>query len=132
MKCIFCEIIEEKKVAHIVWENTNFIAILDVNPINKGHLLLLPKKHIDDVFDMPEPLFVDIFLSAKKLAPVLKKHLHVKRIGVAIEGFHVPHVHIHLVPVNNGNELNPNRAQEASQELLAQLAMDLSKEFDRI
>lgn len=132
MKCIFCDIVRGDILAYKVWENDEFLAILDVNPINKGHLLLIPKTHIEDVFDMSSLLFSNIFLTAKKIAPVLKKSMQVKRIGVAIEGFGVPHVHIHLVPVNKGNELNPERAKRASEASLKKLKKSLSKQLSNI
>lgn len=132
MKCIFCDIIRGEIHAHKVWENDDFLAILDVNPINKGHLLLIPKKHIQDIFDMPSLLFSNIFQVAKKIAPMLKKSMKAKKIGIAVEGFGIPHVHIHLVPINKGNELNPERAKKASEASLKKLKKSLSKQLDTV
>jgi histidine triad (HIT) family protein len=132
MKCIFCEIVRGEIHAYKVWENDEFLVILDVNPINKGHLLLIPKNHIEDVFDMPSLLFSNIFLVAKKIAPILKQSMEAKKIGVAIEGFGVPHVHIHLVPLNKGNELNPERAKRATENSLQKLKNSLSEKFNNI
>lgn len=114
MKCIFCEIAKGRVPSFKVWESRSFMVLLDTKPINKGHLLLIPKKHFKDVFSMPEPWFTNLFKTAKKVAPILRRMSGAKRIGLAIEGFGVPHVHIHLVPVNKGNKLNPLRAKRVS------------------
>ncbi len=112
MKCIFCDIINNKVESLKVWDDKNFILLLDANPINPGHLLLIPKKHAPDVFNLPELQYVELFTLAKKVTKILKSISGAKRIGLAIEGFGVPHAHIHLVPVNRGNELNPLRAKK--------------------
>jgi histidine triad (HIT) family protein len=105
--CIFCKITKKQIPAYIVFENKDFLAFLDLNPISKGHTLLIPKKHIGYVFEAKEPLYSNIFKTIKKLAAPLQKMTKAKRIGLAIEGFGVGHVHVHLVPVNKGNDLNP-------------------------
>ena len=114
MICIFCDFVNNKKECFKVWENDSFLAFLDIHPINPGHTLLIPKKHIGDVFDLEEDLYTKLFTSTKMLAPKIKKALNAPRIGVAIEGFGIDHVHVHLVPVYSGNELNPERATSAS------------------
>lgn len=118
MRCLFCDIIAEKTEAFKVWEDRNFLLLLDINPINPGHVILITKKHAADVFDLREPLFTKTFQTAKAIAHKLQKVTGAKRIGLAIEGFGVPHVHLHLVPVNKGNELNPLRAKRSSKKSL--------------
>lgn len=81
----------------------------------------MPKSHFEDVYDMPDQQFSELFLSAKKIAKALKAAISAKRIGLAIEGLGVSHVHIHLVPVNSGNELNPERAKNVSETELRQM-----------
>jgi len=103
--CIFCKIIRGEVPSFKVWEDENFLAFLSIEPINPGHTLVIPKKHIDYVFDLKEPLYSQMFKVAKKISKNLKKVMKAKRIGIAVEGFSVPHVHIHLVPINNENEL---------------------------
>lgn len=120
--CIFCKFIKgEIKVAKI-YEDDNFFAFLDIRPINPGHTLLVPKKHIDYIFDLEEPLYSEAFKVAKKLSKPIQNVVKSRRIGIAIEGFGVPHVHIHIVPLNRGNELDPNRAKETDPEELEKLA----------
>lgn len=127
MQCLFCDIINNKKPALKVWENDKFLVILDIRPINPGHLLLIPKEHVGEAFEISEPLFSELFQTAKKIATPLKKAVSAARIGLAIEGFSVPHVHLHLVPVNNGNELNPERAKEVSENELKKIQIHLLK-----
>ncbi len=130
MRCLFCDIIMEKTEAFKVWEDRNFLLLLDINPINPGHVILVTKKHVADVFDLREPLFAKTFRTAKTIAHKLRKVTGAKRIGLAIEGFGVPHVHLHLVPVNKGNELNPLRAKRASRKSLQIMQRKLRAKLD--
>jgi len=117
---IFQDIIDNKIPSHKIWEDDKFLAILDVNPIKPGHILLLPKIDIDYVFDLEDDVYVELFLKAKFISRILKSALKCKRVGLAVEGFGVSHIHVHLVPINSGNELNPANAKPASyQQLLA-------------
>ncbi len=116
--CLFCKIIKGEIPSYKIWEDENFFAFLDINPINPGHTILVPKKHLDYIFYLEEPLYSEIFRTAKKLSESLKKATGAKRVALAIEGFVIPHIHIHLVPVNKVNDLDPNRAKKASPEEL--------------
>ena len=113
MECLFCDFAKSEKDCFKVWEDDLFIAFLDIHPINPGHTLIVPKKHYADAFEMDESTYSKIFEVARFLAPKMKNAFGAPRVGLAIEGFGVEHVHIHLVPVHNGNELNPERAKEA-------------------
>lgn len=84
--------------------------------------MLIPKYHIDYVFNLEEPLYSELFKVAKELSEPIKKSMQANRIGVVIEGFGVSHLHVHLVPINTINELNPTRAKRATAEELAQIA----------
>ena len=118
MRCLFCDIINGKTEALKVWEDRDLLLLLDINPINPGHVILITKKHAEDVFELREPLYIKTFRTAKRIAHQLRKISGAKRIGLAIEGFGVPHIHLHLVPVNKGNELNPLRAKSVSKKTL--------------
>lgn len=120
--CIFCKIVKGKIPSVKVWEDDKHLAILDINPINPGHTVLIPKKHDDYLFDLEDGEYTELMLKAKKIAKMLKNKLKPKRIGLAVEGFFVPHVHIHLVPLNKGNELNPERAKNMGAEELNRIA----------
>jgi histidine triad (HIT) family protein len=123
--CIFCKIVKNEIPAEKIYEDENFLAFLDVHPVNQGHTLIIPKKHIDYIFELEEPLYSRAFQLAKKLSKPIQNAVNSKRIGLAVEGFGVPHVHIHLIPVNNVNELDPNRAKK-------EIPKDLSKIAEKI
>lgn len=120
--CLFCKIIKGEIPSYKIWEDENFFAFLDINPINPGHTILVPKKHLDYIFDLEEPLYSEIFKTAKKLSEPLKKATGAKRVALAIEGFVISHIHIHLVPVNKVNDLDPNKARKANPEELLKIA----------
>ncbi len=105
--CIFCKIANGEIPSIKIWENENFFAFLDSHPIKFGHTLLIPKKHIDYVFDLNDDEYTELMLNVKEVAKQLKTKLNSKKIGLIIEGFVVPHAHIHLVPINGLSELNP-------------------------
>ncbi len=112
-----------------IWENDQFLLLLDRKPINRGHVMLMPKTHVENVFDMSEPTYNTLFRIAKDVAPILQKLTQAKRIGLAIEGFGVPHVHVHLVPVNKGDQLNPLRAKEVSAATLRRIQKEFVPAF---
>ncbi len=120
--CIFCKIIEGKVPAVKIWEDKDYLVMLDANPINPGHTLLIPKEHEDYIFDISDDKYKKLMVKAKEVAIILKEKLSPKRIGLAVEGFGVPHAHIHLIPLNKGNELNPERAKPMSSEKLKKIA----------
>ena len=108
-------------------ENKDFFASLDINPMNPGHTLVIPKKHNDYLFDLSDREYVELMLHAKFIAKKLKEKLNPKRIGMIVEGFAVPHVHIHLIPLNHGEELNFSRAKPASPEELNKMKEKIKK-----
>ena len=128
-RCIFCQIIKNELPSHKIWENENFLAFLTLGSLNRGHTLLVPKKHIDYIFDLEEPLYTDIFQTAKQLSKPLKKATTAKRIGIIIEGFTVPHVHIHLVPLYNEDEIDPRRVKKMTDIELAAIAEKIIKQI---
>ena len=127
--CVFCKILNGSLSAYKVWENEKFLAFLDVHPVNPGHTLVIPKHHVDYVFDLEEPLYSELFQVIKDLSEPLRRAMQAKRIGVVVEGFGVPHLHVHLVPINGGNELDPTRAKTATAEDLAAIAVSIRNEI---
>jgi histidine triad (HIT) family protein len=130
--CIFCDIANNITNSFKVWEDENFFAFLDITPINPGHILVISKIHYEDVYDMPSSLYTGLFIAIKRLSPTLKKVTSAKRIGLAIEGFGVAHVHVHLVPVNKGNELNPERARHLPEKELQEMQKALIDAFENL
>jgi histidine triad (HIT) family protein len=106
MSSVFTKIINREIPGHIVAENERFIAFLDVHPLVKGHTLVVPKKEVDYIFDLPDQDLADLHVFAKKVAAGIKAAIPCKRIGVAVIGLEVPHTHVHLVPLNNMSDIN--------------------------
>ncbi len=106
-----------------IWENENYLAFLDIHPIQPGHSLIIPKKHTDHVFDLSDGEYCELMSNARTLALMLKSKFHSKKVGLIVEGFAIPHAHVHLVPINEGGELNPDKARlDANIEDLRKLA----------
>jgi histidine triad (HIT) family protein len=96
--CIFCKIIAGEIPAAKIYEDEKVLAFLDINPVNKGHTLIIPKKHHEMMTDTPDDLVAYIFTIAKKLMSVIKKAMAADFICVSVVGIDVPHFHVHLVP----------------------------------
>ena len=106
---IFTKIIKGEISCFKVLENEDFIAFLDVNPVNKGHTLVVPKLQIDYVYDLPEDIFSKLFIFSKKVSQMLKNSFSCNRIGISVVGLEVPHAHIHLIPINKIEDMNFER-----------------------
>lgn len=109
MASIFTKIINREIPGHIVAEDENNIAILDINPLVQGHTLVIPKNEVDYYFDLSKEEFENLNNFSKKLAKAIKSVIPCLRIGVAIVGLEVPHTHIHLIPLNSMGDINFNR-----------------------
>jgi len=126
MASIFTRIVQGEIPCYKIAENQNYLAFLDVNPLVIGHTLVIPKKEQDYLFDLEDELFVGLHLFAKEVAIQLKKNIACKRIGVAVIGLEVPHAHIHLIPLNQMDDMNFNREKlTLSSEELKTLAEEL-------
>ena len=123
--CVFCQIAANKKAARKLWEDTDFVAFLDIKPINPGHTLLIPKKHFEYLFELHEPLYSRIFKRAKILAKPLRAAMNSRRIGVLVEGFGVAHLHIHLVPINKGDGFGSRKGNPATEAELKETAKQI-------
>lgn len=99
MSTIFTRIIEGEIPCYKIAENETHFSFLDINPIARGHTLVVPKKEIDYIFDLPDALLADTMVFAKKIASAIDASLSPIRTGVIVEGLEVPHAHIHLVPI---------------------------------
>jgi histidine triad (HIT) family protein len=120
---IFSKIVSGEIPAHKVAETADFLAFLDVSPLVMGHVLVIPKKEVDYIFDMEDELYTGLTLFAKKVAQGVKKAFPCKKVGVAVIGLEVPHTHIHLIPMNNVSDMNFAKEKlKPSQEELAEAA----------
>ncbi|ADX68210.1 HIT family protein [Weeksella virosa] len=106
MASIFTKIIRNEIPSYKVAENENYIAILDAFPLVKGHVLVIPKKEVDKLFELDRETYLGLMDFAYSIAPAIEKTIPCKRIGVAVVGLEVPHVHVHLVPLNTMQDIN--------------------------
>lgn len=103
---IFSKIVAGDIPAYKVAESNDFLAFLDISPLTEGHLLVIPKKEVDYLFDLDDETYTGLQLFAKIVATGLKKAIPCERIGVVVMGLEVPHAHIHLIPMNEANDIN--------------------------
>ena len=103
--CIFCKIIKSELESIKIWEDDDFMAILDINPNTKGVTLVIPKKHYDSyAFDMPDEDYAKLMIASKRVTKIIEKGLKVKRVAMVMEGLGINHVHIKLYPVHGLDE----------------------------
>ena len=105
MSSIFTKIINGEIPCYKIAEDENFLAFLDVNPNAKGHTLCIPKQEIDKIFEIEDDLYIGLMQFSKKIAVALEKTVPCKRIGMAVVGLEVPHAHVHLIPLNEMDEM---------------------------
>ncbi|MBN2213192.1 MAG: HIT family protein [Bacteroidales bacterium] len=101
MATIFSKIVRGEIPCYKIAEDENYLAFLDINPLAKGHTLVIPKKENDYIFDLDDQTYTGLHLFAKKVARALDKAITCKRIAVAVLGLEVPHTHVHLIPMND-------------------------------
>jgi histidine triad (HIT) family protein len=101
MASIFTRIVNGEIPCHKICEDDNYLAFLDINPLVRGHTLVIPKKEIDYLFDLDDKLLAGMTVFAKKVARAIDKVMDCKRVGVVVLGLEVPHAHIHLIPINS-------------------------------
>lgn len=126
MASIFSKIISGEIPAYKVAETDEFLAFLDVRPVGKGHVLCIPKEEVDYIFDMSNESYTKLMLFSKIVATGLKQVVPCKKIGVTVIGLEVPHAHVHLVPMNELNDMNfsgvrPEFTKEEFEELAAKI-----------
>ncbi|MCQ2262825.1 MAG: HIT family protein [Bacteroidales bacterium] len=128
MDTIFTKIIKGEIPCYKIAENEQFFAFLDINPLAKGHTLVVPKLQNDYIFDLEDQMLADMMVFAKKVAKAIEQNVQCMRIGVAVIGIEVPHTHIHLVPINKVGDLNfANPKCELSDDEMKQIAASISK-----
>lgn len=111
--CIFCNIINGKIPCYKVWENEDFLAFLTISPHHEGHTLVIPKKHTNYIFDLENDEYLKLWEKCKPLAEKLKRAFKPKtgKVGVVVAGMGVPHVHVHLIPMDNESDLEFSSAK---------------------
>lgn len=122
---IFTKIVKGEIPCYKIAEDENFLAFLDVNPNAKGHTLCIPKKEIDKFFEIDDDLYVGLMLFSKKVAIALEKTIPCKRIGMAVIGLEVPHAHVHLIPLNDMDEMRFQNKVSLTKEEFEALAQNI-------
>ena len=123
MESIFSKIVAGQIPAHKVAETLEYLAFLDINPLTEGHLLVIPKKEVDYLFDLDSETYAGLMMFAQIVAVGLKRAIPCERIGLTVIGLEVPHAHIHLIPINSMDDMNFSRPKlKLSEERLTEIA----------
>ena len=122
MSSIFTKIVNGEIPAYKIAEDDHYLAFLDVNPNAKGHTLCIPKQEINKIFDMEEDHYLGLMRFARKVAKAVENTVPCKRIGVAVVGLEVPHVHVHLIPLHDMDDMRFQRKVALTQEQFEDLA----------
>ena len=130
MASIFTKIVSGEIPAYKVAETVQYLAFLDVNPLVKGHVLVIPKQEVDYIFDLDSELYVGLMLFAQIVARGLEKAMPCERIGMTVIGLEVPHTHIHLMPINAIDDMNFSRPKlKLSEEEMEAIAAKIRAEL---
>jgi len=128
--CKFCRIVKRELNSYKLYEDEKFLAFLDINSVQEGHFMIIPKKHSEYIFDLEEPDYSELMKLAKKLSAKLKEATKAKKIGLAVEGFGEEHLHIHLMPVNKVGDLDPCKHKRVMDDHLQMLHKKLMPFFN--
>lgn len=130
MPSIFTRIINGEIPCYKIAEDAHHFAFLDINPLTKGHTLVIPKAEVDYIFDLDDKQLADLHVFAKKVAVAIKKAIPCVRVGVSVVGLEVPHTHIHLIPFSNMGEMNfANPKLKLSKEEFQEIAESIVRNF---
>ncbi|MCF6341813.1 MAG: HIT family protein [Bacteroidales bacterium] len=133
MESVFTRIVKGEIPSYKIAESENCFAFLDINPLSKGHTLVIPKKEVDYIFDLDDDLYNDLFSFAKKVGLAIEKVIPCKRIGIIVFGLDVPHAHIHLIPVNKASDMSFSSPKlKLGQTEFAEIAQKIRQSFDMI
>ena len=131
MATIFSRIISGEIPSYRVAEDDRFFAFLDINPMQAGHTLVVPKQETDYLFDLDDALLADMMLFAKRVAKAIEKAVECRRVGVMVIGLEVPHAHIHLIPIQQEGDMSLARKRvELTDEEFQQIAVRIRAAFD--
>jgi histidine triad (HIT) family protein len=126
MSSIFTKIVSGEIPCYKIAEDENYLAFLDVNPNAKGHTLCIPKQEINKIFDMEEEHYLGLMKFSRKVAKAIEKSIECQRIGVAVVGLEVPHVHVHLIPLQDMDDMRFQRKTSLTAEEFSALATKIA------
>jgi histidine triad (HIT) family protein len=106
MASIFSKIVEGEIPSYKIYEDAQFYSFLDINPMSKGHVLVIPKQEIDYIFDLDDTVLAGMFVVSKRIAVAIGQAIPCRRVGLMIVGLEVPHAHIHLIPITKESDMN--------------------------
>jgi histidine triad (HIT) family protein len=130
MASIFTRIISGEIPCYKLFEDENYFSFLDINPLAKGHTLVIPKKEVDYIFDLDDQILAGMLVFSKKIAYAIERVVPCKRIGIAVLGLEVPHAHIHLVPIKGGNDIDFSKPKlKLTKEEFEQLAKEIQAQL---
>ena len=128
MPSIFTKIVKGEIPSYKVYEDKNFLAFLDINPLKKGHTLVIPKKEVDYIFDIESKEYQNLWNTAKKIALGMKKVIECNRISIVVMGLEVPHAHIHLIPLDSMQDIDFSQPKlNISNDEMVQIANRINK-----
>lgn len=130
MSTLFTKIVKGEVPAYKVAEDSQFLAFLDINPNAKGHVLCIPKKEVDKIWDLEEEHYRALMRFVRCVAMALEKTVPCKRVGMAVVGLEVPHVHVHLIPLNSMKDMDFSNKVKMEKEEFEQLASDIQSKMD--
>ncbi|MFZ0488728.1 MAG: HIT family protein [Salegentibacter sp.] len=125
MSTLFKKIVNGEIPAYKIAEDSQFLAFLDIHPNAKGHTLCIPKKEIDNIFDLDEEVYQELMRFSRKVAIALQKTIPCKRVGMAVVGLEVPHVHVHLIPLNSMKDMDFSQSVKMEHEEFESLAKSI-------
>jgi len=130
MASIFSKIISGEISSHKVAETVDYLAFLDIQPLTRGHVLVIPKKEVDYIFDLEDESYAGLWIFARIVADGIKKAVPCKKVGVAVIGLEVPHTHIHLIPMNRVDDMNFSKAKlNPTNEELTETALQIREQL---
>jgi histidine triad (HIT) family protein len=125
MDSLFTRIVKGEVPAYKVAEDSQFLAFLDISPNAKGHTLCIPKKEVDKIFDLEEGMYQELMRFSRKVALAIEKAVPCKRVGMAVVGLEVPHVHVHLIPLNKMSDMDFSKNVKMEEEEFKELAQSI-------
>ncbi len=132
MASVFSKIISGEIPSYKIAENEHFYAFLDINPVTKGHTLVIPKEEVDYILDIEDGVYADFFLFAKKVARAIEGAYPCKKVGMTVVGLEVPHAHIHLIPLQSEADMQFKNKQSYTPKEMQEIAQTIRSTFEKL